>query len=199
MEQFTIKDFILYNNPCFSCNSNTKSSLIVQNADNDYIVSAFPQQSHAIFNLKISYTSTLKLKIFYTSNKFETSSTEQLTQFLSNNKVFFNSFCHTCLSDIDSQFLEFNTNKFFILPTNISSENLFMISNNKSIALHSSYIENITIVSINEIPPELDPFTSTQYFSSPSPTLLQLPLFPLSKFKTKQNLANKIKTYLNFL
>src|SRR5271167_3698355 len=109
MRKFTVKDFIGYNNPCFSCDnqinfkigfldldveSSSKTSYSIPHAG-PYIPSCpisylrptvTPQFTE--IDLMITYSDALKLYIFHKTNKILTSSQRGLTKYLESHKLF---------------------------------------------------------------------------------------------------------------
>src|SRR5258705_409454 len=91
MKKFTVKDFITYNNPCFSCSNKVSIKIgVVGTASHNDIIYLSPTVSVESTNivLKITYTSSLKLKIFNKSNKAQTTSVQDLTKYLQEHGLF---------------------------------------------------------------------------------------------------------------
>lgn len=190
MKTFTVKDFIAYNGPCFSCKSKINfqigvsfktqqpSTYLVPIVNNDFID----------IDLKISYRNELKLKVFPKTNKFITSSMKGLTKYLEEHDLFLRSYCNNCTTCVDSQFLEFNLLKEFIKPVKINDERLIVQNGNLKYELYSSFShENSSLVVYN-----------TQTGNLTKPIYIYLPLLPMYKLKNKERFIEKVKTYIIF-
>jgi hypothetical protein len=192
MKKFTVKDFITYNGPCFSCGSrvNVKIGVIkVDVADfNIALLNPVITTNSIDIDLKINYNSSLKLSIFSKTNKFSTSSMKGLTEYLNGHKLFLRSNCDHCYTKVESQYLEFNLLKGFIKPVGVSNELLVVNDGANLYQVHTSYIEEKSLVIIDRIN-KTTPIT---------PVRMDLPLLPLYKFKDKDHFIAKIKTYLVF-
>lgn len=189
MKTFTIKDFINYNGPCFSCkskinfrvgvsivNSQQPSIYLVPTVTNDFIE----------IDLKHKYNSELKLKIFPKTNKFSTSNTARLIKYLDDKKLSLRSRCDGCGTNIDSESLEFNFLQCFIKPVGICDEKLVVTHDKHLYEVYSYFTDNrSTIVFI-----KIDSNEDGKWVS--------LPLLPLYKFKNKEKFLEKIKTYILF-
>lgn len=196
MKKFTVKDFITYNNPCFSCGE--KISFKIGYVPNKlgrspssmipaYIRSTITPERTEI-DLKVTYTDTLQLWIFHKSNKILSTDMRGLTDYLGGHKLFLNSWCDKCGTKIDSHFLEFNINKGFIIPVGLSQESLNIDDGKNLYHMVSSFIEETSTVFINRLDKAIPV----------SPIKFVLPLLPLYKFKDKNKLLQKLKTYVTF-
>jgi len=92
------------------------------------------------------------------------------------------------MSGIQSQFLEFNLDKGFIKPVGVSKEILIVKDDANMYQVTTNTAWGTTTVVVDR----LDRTTPT------SPLVLNLPLLPLYKFKTKERFIEKIKTYITF-
>ena len=196
MKQYTVKDFILYNNPCISCGEkillefaslDTRHSSKTSKED-VVILKPFVKNERTEVDLKISYTSSINLRIDHKSNKFLSSNFEGLTDYLNKYKLYLRTRCNKCYSYIDSHFLEFNIARGFIKPVSISSEYFIIQDASYMYHIRSNSWESKTIVVVDRI----DKTTPV------SPIRFDLPIILLSKFKNKENIINKIKTYITF-
>lgn len=188
MKHFTVKDFIAYNNPCFSCNESVSITFGVAESGVDGWAYLKPliTVGYTSIDLKITYTKTLKLVINHTTNKFTTSDLRELSNYLSTHKVFLRSQCDKCYSIIDSCCLDINLSKGFIHPTTISQESLIVIDDRNMYHVYSSFASEKSVIVIDK----LDRPVSAIRFEAP--------LISLSKFKNKERFLNKMKTYLVF-
>lgn len=190
MKHFTVKDFIAYNNPCFSCGENISITIGVTELGVDGLGLTYLKPlittSFTSIDLKITYTKTLKLIIDHITNKFTASDLKELSNYLSSHKIFLRSMCDKCYTGIDSCYLEFNFDKCFIYPTMISQENLIVTDDNNMYNIYSSLASEKSVIIIDK----LDRLTSAVRFDAP--------LLFLSKFKNKERFLNKMKVYLVF-
>lgn len=189
MKTFTVKDFITYNGPCFSCGSKISFTIGVSfiNQQPSAYLPPIVNNDFIDIDLKISYRNELKLKIYPKTNKFTTSSMKGLTKYLKEHNLFLRSYCSNCLTCIDSQFLEFNLLKEFIKPVGISDEKLIIVNDKSLYEIYSSFIDNNTII-----------FVSNTTNVNIIPIRIELPLLPKYKLKNKEHFIQKIKTYILF-
>jgi hypothetical protein len=196
MKQFTVKDFITYNAPCFSCGE----SIILEFGSVELINNGKVSGQSPVFlkpivskdrteiSLKISYVGSLQLWIFHKSNKFLTTNFTGLSEYLNTHKLFLRSRCNKCNSLIDSQFIEFNLKSGFIKPVGISAEYLSIQDKSHLYCIHSKFLDDKTII----IADRIDKTTPV------SGVRIEIPLLPLYKFKDKEKIISKIKTYILF-
>ncbi len=190
MKKFTVKDFIAYNNPCFSCGERIsfKLGIVTNGLDGSSQLRPTVKPEYTVVDLKVTYDKTLQLWLFHNSNKFIASNPADFVDFNNSNHVFLHSKCDKCFSKIESQFLEFNIDKGFVKPVGISNEQLLVSDDTNRYVLTTNFAWGKSIVSADRI----DMATPI------SPVTLELPPLPLYKFKTKERFLNKIKTYLTF-
>ena len=190
MKKFTVKDFITYNNPCFSCGNKISFKIGSVNGANQppvYIRSTVTPERTEI-DLKVTYNDTLQLWIFHKSNKILSSDMRGLTDYLAGHKLFLSSRCDKCYTSIESHFLEFNLNKGFINPVGVSLETLMVYDEKNLYQVYSSFIKECSVVVVDRI----------NKTTPISPMRFDLPLLPLYKFRDKDKFLNKMKTYLIF-
>jgi hypothetical protein len=192
MKKFTVKDFISYNAPCFSCQSKVTIKIGVMTIEstdfNIALLSPVISNNSTDIDLKINYNNSLTLKIFHKTNKFQASSMKGLTEYLAGHKLFLRTNCDHCYTKVESQYLEFNLLKGFIKPAGVSNELLIVNDGSNLYQVHSSFIEEKSLVIVDRIN-KTTPIT---------PLRLELPLLPLYKLKDRQHFIDKIKTYLIF-
>jgi hypothetical protein len=186
MKRFTVKDFIAYNNPCFSCDSKINFNIgfldLSAKTDASYLrPTVFPDYTEVV--LKITYSDSLRLFIFHRTNKILTDNNQALTKYLDSHKLFLSSTCGTCLTQIESQYLEFNLQKKFIAAVGLNTERLIVGDGYQVFQIHSYHLANKSKLTVD---------------SSKSSVQLDLPILPLYKFKNKKHFLEKIKTYLIF-
>ena len=192
MKQYTVKDFILYNGPFISCGENILLELGVLNIKD---TNSFPStlkttvsNERTSISLKLSYYNALHLQVDHKSNKFISSDFNGFDDYLNGHKLFLRSKCNKCNSFIDSQFLEFNTKRGFIKPVGISVEYFIIHDNTYIYHIKTSILEAKTLVVVDRV----------NKATPVSPIRFELPILQLSKFKNKENVINKIKTYITF-
>ena len=195
MEKFTINDFISYNSPCFSCDNkiSLKMGILGVRAESNSKYSLPALYIRPVFNsdnididLKITYRNVLKLRIFAKDNKFETSNIGDLTDYLSGNNLFFESYCDQCYSTFSSKILRFNFKQDYIYPVELKSEQLVVETKDTIYYIRSDFNTKATAVDIFS----LNDGKEKLHFD--------LPILPLYKFKTKEHFLKKMKTLIIF-
>ncbi len=188
MRKLTIKDFIHYNNPCFSCGR--KISVKVGSYRPLERYAGTPDsviyQDHIDIDLHISYTSSLKLKIFNQTNKFLTNNPQRFISYLREHRIFLKTICD-CHTVICTTYFDFNLDKGFIKPFIIDKELIVVEDNDNIYYLYSVYEDNKTFLEVTK-----------KDTLMPTRITINLPLTPLSKFKSREHFFNKMKTYLTF-
>ena len=179
MEQFTVKDFLTYRNPCFLCG--TVNTVRI----GGHIPSILP--NYMEIDLKINYSNAIKLFIFHKTNKILSNNKDGLTQLLESRTLNLSSFCFNCSSNRSSEDLVFDLNKDIILPVKIAAETLYSSEGYKRYELISNYRDNRSFIHIWEA-------------KTPSSKDInkELSLIPSSKFKTKEQFIEKMKLYALF-
>jgi len=193
MRKFTVKDFIVYNNPCFSCNSQINFRIgfldLETKADISYLRPVVaPTYTEIDLIIKYANTDALKLYIFHKTNKILTNSQQGLTKYLSSRKLFLSSTCDKCYTQIESQYLDFNIDKGFVAAVGISSERLMVNDGTNLYQINSFFMaekSNLIVDKLDKVRP-LTPFQ------------LDLPLIPKYRFKDKAHFIQKMKTYITF-
>lgn len=191
MRTFTVKDFINYNAPCFSCNRKVSIKIgchsLIVNEPAIYLNTTVTATQTEII-LQITYSKILNLIINHKTNKFTTSDPDALTEYLKIHKLFLSSFCNHCYTSIESFYLEFNLQKGFIKPVSIKQEMLILDDNKNVYQIFSKSIDEQTIILVDKI----------NRVISVTPIRFVLPLSFLYNLKNKENILKKIKTYLLF-
>jgi hypothetical protein len=191
MKKFTVKDFIDYNGPCFSCGNpiNFKVGFLdlETKADASYLRPTVTA-NYTEIDLRITYENSLKLYIFHKTNKILTNSNQALTKYLSSRKLFLSSVCDKCLTQIESQYLDFNVEKGFVSATAIATERLLVMDSHNLYQINSFFMANKSVLTVDK----LDKTTPL------SPLTLELPLLPKYRFRNKDHFLRKVKTYITF-
>ena len=187
-KQFTVKDFVTYNNPCFSCNSKISFNFgftnKLQNYPTSYISSTVTQERTEI-DLKITYNNVLQLWIFHKSNKILCSNTRNLTEYLDTHNLFMNSHCHQCYTSVTSTNLKFDLDKACIKPVSLFSEIISVTDHKNTYYMINNYHNELSILKIDSL---------TQ--DSNSQLKFKLPIMPMYKFKNKEHFLKKMKNFI---
>jgi hypothetical protein len=192
LKKFTVKDFITYNNPCFSCGSKISFNFAFKSNDNSGLLPSYirstvtPERTE--IDLKITYSNTLQLWIFHKSNKILSSDMRGLTDYLAGHKLFMTSRCDKCYTAITSDNLEFNLAKGFIKPVTLSHEAITLTDDKYIYTLSNHFTQDcsrLTIQRINKATPI-------------APLMFDLPLTALYKFNDREHFINKMKTFIVF-
>lgn len=201
MKKFTVKDFITYNNPCFSCDNKINFYIGIQTVppidpDPKYplgsihpsFIRPIVSMEYSELDLNISYNNSLSLKIYHKTNKIDSNNMTELFRYLKSHRIILQSRCDKCFSCIESNDLSFNYDKKFIYPATIKSERLLVSDDENLYHMYSWFATGKTDLNVDKI---------NRAFPM-SPLHLKLPLLPLYKFKNRQHFIEKIKTYLVF-
>lgn len=198
-KKFTVKDFITYNGPCFSCNSKISFQIGVFKTKEKQIPAVYltPTVTNEIIDidLKTNYRDSLNLKIFTKTNKFTTSSIKSLIKYLDEHGLFLRSKCDNCQTSVDSEAIEFNILKEFIAPVAISDERLVVRDNTHQYELYSSFepgVQGGSIALISSLNAAVKSNTQNKLIR------IDLPLLPMYKLKNKERFIQKMKTYIVF-
>ena len=193
MRKFTVKDFITYNNPCFSCGNQINFRIgfldLETKADISYLRPVVgPQYTEVDLVIKYANQDALKLYIFHKTNKILTNSQQGLTKYLNSRKLFLASSCDRCYTKIESQYLDFNLDKGFVAAVGISTERIMVNDGNSLYQIDSFFMaeKSHLVVSRLDTAKPLSPFQ------------LDLPLIPKYRFKNKEHFIQKMKTYITF-
>ena len=188
MREFTVKDFITYNNPCFSCGSTIHINVMSTSQHSPHasgvVLKSNVKPDRTEIQPKITYRRALQLWIFNQSNKIITSDIRGLTEYLYEHKLYLRSYCKTCNTEIFSHFLEFDIAKNLVKPFGISSESLRVQDSKTEYCIYSSLMEEKSQISIH-----------SKFCTS---IRVDSPLLLLNKLKTREVFLNKMKIYLLF-
>ena len=192
MRKFTVKDFIAYNNPCFSCGNQINFRIgfldLVTKTDVSYLRPVVgPQYTEVDLIIKYANQDALKLYIFHKTNKILTNSQQGLTKYLSSRKLFLASSCSRCYTKIESQHLDFNLDKGFVAAVGISTERIMVNDGNSLYQIDSFFASQKSSLVVSKLDS-----------ARMSPLQLDLPLLPKYRFKNKEHFLQKMKTYITF-
>ncbi len=191
MTTYTIKDLILYNNPCRMCGHKVAVFLIpVGKNETGYskTIEALYEGSELFFSLEFKYTERLCILINPMSNKFRLVGTAKnlkraFKKFLKETNVLVEVKCISCHTYIHSNYLDFNLD--YIRPTTIHSE--FIKTKNET--NEYQMITNFELGVSNII------VTKTKHKNA-TPFGLEIPAISLKEIGTKERLIKKIKLYM---
>lgn len=192
MRKFTVKDFITYNNPCFSCGNQINFRIgfldLETKADISYLRPVVgPQYTEVDLIIKYANQDALKLYIFHKTNKILTNSQQGLTKYLSTRKLFLTSSCDRCYTKIESQYLDFNIDKGFVAAVGISTERIMVNDGDSLYQIDSFFMAQKSHLVVSRLDS-----------ARMSPFQLDLPLIPKYRFKDKAHFLQKMKIYMTF-
>lgn len=183
MKKFTVKDFLLYNEPSICCNTNMNLLVL----DKFHHLST-KNKTFTIFLVQQYGEFALTLNINYQTNRFTTSNVSKLRDFFSssrrNNDIVFLKQCtgKDCGSYVRSKPISLDLVNFTIGAIHLEWEHLKIILPDKM----KDYIYLDSNFHTEE---------SYLYFLNKK---LKIPFLPIYKIKSKEVLLNKIKTYMVF-
>lgn len=191
MKNFTVKDFILYNSPCFNCGGNINFYFEFEPASDygNFSKRAMVTTDFVEVELVVHYANNLLIKIENKTNKYTTNNHAALTTYLSKFELSLHSRCERCFTDIVSNTLKFDEERNVICPTTIKYEQYQITDNENVYAVYTKLVSNDTYSKIL-----VSKINATKNIS----TYLNMPPLPIYKFKTKEKFLNKIKTYVTF-
>jgi hypothetical protein len=194
MKKFTVKDFLAYNNPCFSCKGHVnfyfaclKKGTNPSNGPSSYI-SPIVSNKFVGVDLKKTYNHLLNVNIYHTSNKFIVNNFHEFESFYYDNHISMVLTCPKCQTTMSSENLQFDLKNGYVKPTEVKYECLSVRNNNKSITI-ITYLKNAnpsSVITVEDIKNPGNPF------------ILETPPLPFYKFKNKEKLIEKVSTYMLF-
>jgi hypothetical protein len=191
MKKFTVKDFIAYSIPCFSCKSKNSFRLgFFDDFGKSYLLRPSVSKKNVEVNLYIHYDSILHLTIHLDTSKIATSDHGALTKYLTNHKLYLSTLCNKCQTLIESRHLTFDLQKNMIAATTLSQELIMITDKGRQYRVYSDFDKEVTQVKIYKVP--------NQGPTPLPPIELELPLLPIHKMKDKSYLLNKLRTYILF-
>lgn len=191
MTTYTVKDLVLYNNPCRMCGHKVTVHLVpVGKNESAYgsTIEALYEGSELFFSLEVKYVERLCILINPTSNKFRLVGTvknlnRSFKRYLKQTNLFIEVKCISCHTYVHSHFLDFNLD--YIRPTTIQSE--FVTTKNEM--NEYQMITNFDLGTSNIL------VTKRKHKSAP-PFGLEIPAMSLKEIGTKERLIKKIKLYM---
>jgi hypothetical protein len=192
MTKFTVKDFISYNSQCISCNSLTLFEVMSHpNNCAAYKLNTINSPNYLEINAHVKYNSSesLQLLIFHKTNQILSSNIDALIIYLRNYKLFFSKRCATCGTVTHSNDLIFHANINIIEPLSMFTETVILQTSDIQYILHSNFSNNETKLLV---------YHKKHDSLDASPLDLDLPLLPISSFKTRERLLEKLQLYVLF-
>lgn len=191
MKNFTVKDFVTYNNPCKLCGRKISLSLIpVAHNESGYAGGIYPlfKKNLLHFNLWIKYKEKLAISVNPVNNSFSLEGESEnlkklMLEYKSENNLMFDITCGYCKTQILSEYIELKDN--FIKPFKLNQESLIVKSDNYNYRINSDYVLDRSFIIAEKVK-----FPYAPVFT------METPLLSLSKIKTRENMIKKIKLYM---
>jgi len=187
--KLTLKDFILYNSPCFSCGNNTQLEFFLIDRGGPTPLNVALKTnilgSHIEVIVKVTYKSSLSITIDPKHNSWVSNNATMLHQLLSQYGLYVTSDCKICGTYICSNAFTILWSKKLILPLDIEKE-FVIIKTDKGTYYLSTYEKDITLLE----------FTKNK-LNSPI-FELKIPKLLICDLKDKDALIKKINTYMLF-
>jgi hypothetical protein len=200
MKKLTITDFIKYNDPCFICGNKTMIYVYNDYPPNNVLIRKTdfrqPLQWRTLpeitpYYIKICLKqcyddkNTIMFSISHKTHEIKTNNLKDLTKYLEEHKLYLESICNNCGTEIQSEMLEIDLSKSWIMKAiSIRAEHLFFDDSKNKYVIYSYVSINSSCLDIVPKNKEL------------SPTQLQLPLMLKYHFKDKKHLLNRINNIL---
>ena len=199
MKKLTVKDFITYNNPCFSCGKKITFKVGFYNTDemgpvHSSFLRPVVMANYTEIDLKITYIDAVKLYIFHKDNKILSNNQSGLTKYLNEHKLFLSSTC-TCHTEMESETLDFHlvTEHQRVAAVNIKYERLMVNDGDNVYQFNSSFLDKKSTLIVYKREEQ-----TGHTLGAPAPTVIEMPLIPKYKFKNKDHFLEKMKTYILF-
>jgi hypothetical protein len=190
VKSYTLKEFIAYNNPCFSCGEKISITFTVLDEANGMVENVIrPNVSlnSTQIILKLSYKDPLDIVIENKTNKLTTSNYNKFKKYIETRSIYIISTCERCKTKVFTDDMGFDKN--FVKPITLHREILAVYDAGKRYYISTYYEDNKSILivdDINVIRPVKNAFQ------------LQLPIMPKYKFKDKNHFISKMNTLVNF-
>lgn len=186
MELFTIKDFIAYNNPCFSCHHPISISIGIFNLNEIIYRRPFINSQVIEIILQTTYTDHLLLWIDPITSHFTTNNKEQLSYFLSSRQLFLSSACE-CGTIIESNEMVVDLAHNRVLPVSLSSETLVVVEGKKTFLIQSCFKRKGSLLHIYQ-----------SFAKVKEDIKVQLSLLPRSYFKSRAHFLERMRFYITY-
>lgn len=189
MKLFTVKDFIKYNSPCFYCNTQIMFVLLdlwdLNGQPEKGTIHPVIFPTYTSIPLEITYRNRLILHIHHKNNRIETNDIDLLKNFFGKHTIVLKSICDQCHTNIFSNPMEIDYDKMYVKPVSLRVEKIEFKDDKYFYSVRTDYLENNTVITVSSRS------TTQQHIFKSS-------LHPLFKFKTKEKLMEKIRTYMLF-
>lgn len=194
MKQFTLKDFINYNNPCKVCNTYVNIVAEIHDTDNEeeYIsITGVLEDHNLLFKLFQNYYDSLELMVNPKNNYIyplaKSQASTRLQSYIKDNNFFFYTSCSKCHTSVESKVAEFVLAPIYpyIKPLEISFENINLVTSNCYYALRSTLETNTTKLFVHDL--------RTNVRES-----FETPLVQLSELKSSEEILERIRIILAF-
>jgi hypothetical protein len=188
MNNFTIKDFISNITPCVSCDNVCNVYLLIIDFKTKKINRIKPtiEDEYINFDLKITYSNKLQLKVELKSNKFFTNNLNLLKKYFDESEIYLDIICKKCSSKAKSTQIKLDFKNKFIKPISIEKETIFFLQDSNLYTVHSDYVNKKTLILIDEI--------KDSYKISKDKFIIPL----INRKKTRSKFIDKIKTCIVF-
>lgn len=191
MKKFTVKDFIDYNAPCFSCGKPISLHIGVHNINsvsNTIFLKPVVTPDYTEVDLKITYSDFLRLVITHKTNKFHVNNARSFENYLMENMLFLFSKCNNCGTVVESGYMKFDMSTQQVQAVNLAAETIKMSDDNNNYRIMTAFnLDRSNVVIVKN-----DTSINYKVFN------MDFPLLPMYRFKDKEQLLNKLKTYLTF-
>ena len=191
MIDFTIKDFLLYNGPCFNCGKKVSFFIFSNNKTAPNLFERIPADIDSDIitcTINIKYRSSLRVEFNCKTNEYITTNDEEFDKYLQSNYVYMTTKCNSCMSKVVSTYFEFEQSH--IKPLRISSEHF---------KLEDSFAEKIYHIDshkeTNETIVDIVKYKDTEFDHYG----LSFPLMLRGRFKNKFFFIKKIRQLMVFL
>lgn len=193
MKEFTVKDLIRYNNPCKSCEGTAQFSLrsFTDEGSSPIKPQLDPVTKKVHFTLQTSYKERLVMVVDIANNNFsiETNSDDakkSFEEFKGWFSLIVETECKRCRTRVTSDSLEFTDN--FIKPVKLSQEDVYLETDTHKYTIYTSHTNKKSLVVV-DILNQVTPI---------SPLKLVTRALPLSKFKGRKELLEKLRVLVTF-
>lgn len=187
MKKFSLKDFVLYNSPCFSCDNLMTFQIGNVMLDNDIVTYLAPKvcKEYTTIELRLGWDNNLILTIDHKTNKFATNDSSALAKYLLSHNLFLKCECDKCHTVSWTEKLSFSS-QGFVRAVSLDTDIVNIGADGNIYNLYCEYQNNIS------------QFFISKNDRSTSPFVLNTILVPRSKFKNRAQLIAKMKTYALF-
>lgn len=186
VKKFTVKDFIRYNSPCKSCEA--RSQLFISYYQTNEVlpptgtVKTYVLNGRLCTDLQTTYKNSLRLSIVPESNMYFVNNAKVFRDFVKKYTIYGHLRCSQCNTYIHTDNFEFS--QTFLKPISINLENVFIKFDGSNAVLTTTDLKS-QVHFIQERGKLVD-------------SLIELPPTPLSEFKNREELVQKMKFILTF-